>query len=54
MADSLGPADLVLCSGTLPRETPFLDRLRVAAEAGFSAISLWGRDYAAARAQGAQ
>ncbi len=52
MSTSLGPADLVLCSGTLPRDTPFTDRLRVASEAGFRGISLWGRDYGAARRQG--
>ncbi len=49
---TLGPADLVLCSGTLPRETSFPDRLQAAAAAGFSALSLWGRDYGAARHQG--
>jgi len=48
----LGPQDLVLCSGTLPRETPFLDRLRAASAAGFTAISLWGRDYRVARDEG--
>jgi len=52
MPSTLGPADLVLCSGTLPRETAFPDRLRAASAAGFSAISLWGRDYRAARDQG--
>ncbi len=48
----MGPADLVLCSGTLNRQTPFADRLAAASKAGFAAVSLWGRDYAAARAQG--
>jgi sugar phosphate isomerase/epimerase len=48
----LGPDDLVLCSGTLPRATPFLERLEAARAAGFTAISLWGRDYAQARADG--
>jgi sugar phosphate isomerase/epimerase len=52
MAAVLGPADLVLCSGTLPRATPFLDRLRAASAAGFAGISLWGRDYGAARDEG--
>ena len=52
MSTSLGPADLVLCSGTLPRDTPFTDRLRAASAAGFRGISLWGRDYGAARRQG--
>jgi sugar phosphate isomerase/epimerase len=42
----------VLCSGTLPRHTPFLDRLQAASGAGFSGISLWGRDYGEARNEG--
>jgi sugar phosphate isomerase/epimerase len=50
--DGLGPTDLVLCSGTLPRGIPFLDRLRAASTAGFTGISLWGRDYRAARQEG--
>ena len=48
----LGPGDLVLCSGTLPRSTPFRLRLEAALAGGYAAISLWGRDYAAARAEG--
>jgi sugar phosphate isomerase/epimerase len=52
MPAGLGPTDLVLCSGTLPRGTTFLDRLRVASAAGFQGISLWGRDYRAARSEG--
>jgi sugar phosphate isomerase/epimerase len=48
----LGPADLVLCSGTLPRHATFLERVGAASTAGFSAISLWGRDYRAARDEG--
>jgi sugar phosphate isomerase/epimerase len=48
----LGPSDLVLCSGTLPRAATFVDRLEAAAAGGFAAISLWGRDYAAARRAG--
>jgi sugar phosphate isomerase/epimerase len=44
--------DLVLCAGTLPRGTPFADRLGAARSAGFSAVSLWGRDVAAARREG--
>jgi sugar phosphate isomerase/epimerase len=48
----LGPDDLVLCSGTLPRGTPFAERVSAAAAAGFAGISLWGRDCAAARAEG--
>ncbi len=49
-----GPDDLVLCSGTLPRGIPFAERLEAAAAAGFAGISLWGRDYAAARAEGSR
>ena len=52
MAGALGPADLVLCSGTMPRHCSFLDRLRAASEAGFGGLSLWGRDYRAARQEG--
>jgi sugar phosphate isomerase/epimerase len=48
----MGPNDLVLCSGTLRRGTPFAARLWAAATAGFTAVSLWGRDYAAARDEG--
>ncbi len=48
----MGPDDLVLCSGTLRRGVPFAERLSAALVAGFTAISLWGRDYAAARAEG--
>ncbi len=49
---TLGPGDLVLCSGTLPRATPFRLRLEAAHAAGYAGVSLWGRDYAAARAEG--
>jgi sugar phosphate isomerase/epimerase len=49
---TLGPGDLVLCSGTLPRDVPFRQRLEAAAAAGFAGISLWGRDYWGARAEG--
>ena len=49
---ALSSNDLVLCSGTLPRDTGFRERLTAASSAGFSAISLWGRDYAAARDEG--
>jgi sugar phosphate isomerase/epimerase len=42
----------VLCSGTLARGTPFRERVEAAAAAGFSAISMWGRDHAAARDEG--
>jgi len=48
----MGPDDLVLCSGTLPRRVPFAERLRAASAVGFSSVSLWGRDHAAARAEG--
>ncbi len=48
----MGPDDLVLCSGTLPRGTGFAQRLAAASGAGFASVSLWGRDYAAARAEG--
>jgi sugar phosphate isomerase/epimerase len=48
----MGPDDMVLCSGTLPRATPYAERLAAAVHAGFRSISLWGRDYAAARAEG--
>jgi sugar phosphate isomerase/epimerase len=48
----LGPGDLVLCSGTLRRGLPLRDRAEAAVAGGFSAISLWGRDYAAARREG--
>jgi sugar phosphate isomerase/epimerase len=43
---------LVLCSGTLRRDVPFAERVEAAARAGFAGISIWGRDYAAARAEG--
>jgi sugar phosphate isomerase/epimerase len=49
---TLGPASLVLCSGTIPSDTSFRQRLEVAAEAGYSAVSLWGRDYERARRDG--
>jgi sugar phosphate isomerase/epimerase len=42
---TLGRGDLVLCSGTLPRDTSFADRLDAARAGQFQAISLWGRDY---------
>ncbi len=49
---ALGPGDLVLCSGTLPRHTSFAERVAAASAAGFRAVSLWGRDYQAARDEG--
>jgi sugar phosphate isomerase/epimerase len=48
----MGPDDLVLCAGTLPRGVPFAERLRAASAGGYSWISLWGRDHAEARAEG--
>ena len=48
----LGPDDLVLCSGTLPRGVPIRERLAAAAAGGFAGISLWGRDYREARDEG--
>jgi sugar phosphate isomerase/epimerase len=48
----LEPGDLVLCSGTLPRHTPFRDRVEAASAAGYRAVSLWGRDYDGARHEG--
>jgi sugar phosphate isomerase/epimerase len=49
---TLGPSDLVLCSGTLPRKTSFRERVDAAVAGGFRGISLWGRDYGRARADG--
>ena len=49
---TLSSNDLVLCSGTVARRTPFRDRLEAAAGAGYSAVSLWGRDYQSARDEG--
>ena len=51
-ARALGSDDLVLCSGTLPRHTAFVDRIDAAVAGGFAAISLWGRDYWGARREG--
>jgi sugar phosphate isomerase/epimerase len=48
----MGPDDMVLCAGTLPRGVLFAERLAVASAAGFRYVSLWGRDIAAARAEG--
>jgi sugar phosphate isomerase/epimerase len=44
--------DLVLCSGTIARHTPFRARIEAAAAAGYAAVSLWGRDYQSARDEG--
>jgi len=49
---TLGPSDLVLCSGTVGRGTPFRTRLEAAATAGYRGVSLWGRDYQGARDEG--
>ena len=49
---TLGPGDLVLCSGTLTREASFRERVDAAVAGGFSALSLWGRDYGRARREG--
>jgi sugar phosphate isomerase/epimerase len=49
---TLGGDDLVLCAGTLPRDTPWSDRLAAASSAGFAGLSVWARDYAAARREG--
>jgi sugar phosphate isomerase/epimerase len=48
----LGPNDLVLCSGTLPRDVSFRERVDAAVAGGFRGISLWGRDYERAQADG--
>src|SRR3982751_3532444 len=48
----LTDGDLVLCSGTVPRDIPFRARVDAAAAAGFAGISLWGRDYMRARSEG--
>jgi sugar phosphate isomerase/epimerase len=48
----MGPDDLILCSGTLRRGVPFAERVAAASAAGFVGVSLWGRDYAAARDEG--
>jgi sugar phosphate isomerase/epimerase len=49
---TLGAGDLVLCAGTLPRDTSWTERLAAASGAGFTGMSVWGRDYAAARRDG--
>jgi sugar phosphate isomerase/epimerase len=49
---TLGADDLVLCAGTLPRETSWRERLAAASSAGFTGISVWARDYTAARQVG--
>ena len=49
---TLGAGETVLCSGTLRAGVPFRERVAAAAAGGFSAISLWGRDYQVARDEG--
>ena len=44
--------DSVLCSGTLGSGASFRERVAAARTGAFSAISLWGRDYQAARDEG--
>ena len=43
---------LVLCSGTLAPTVSFRERIDAAVAGGFAAISLWGRDYERAHADG--
>jgi sugar phosphate isomerase/epimerase len=43
--------DLVLCAGSA-LQTPFTERLALAASAGFSGLSMWESDYLGARAEG--
>jgi sugar phosphate isomerase/epimerase len=49
---TLGAGDLVLCAGTMPRETPWRERLAAASGAGFAGMSVWARDYTGARCEG--
>jgi sugar phosphate isomerase/epimerase len=51
MPRALGRNDLVLCAGTIP-DAGYRERVEAAAGAGFTAISLWGRDYRRGRAEG--
>lgn len=48
---SLGPADLVLCAATLA-STPLVERIPIAAEAGYAGVSLFPTDVEHARADG--
>lgn len=48
---SLGPADLVLCAGTVP-QVGFVERCGAAAEAGFRGVSLFLDDLKRARSEG--
>jgi sugar phosphate isomerase/epimerase len=47
----LGPRDLVLCAGTVPRAS-FREKVEAAADAGFAGVSLFVADYESARAGG--
>ena len=49
---TLDAGDLVLCSGTLARDTSFRERVVAAAAGGFTGLSLWGRDYRRTRREG--
>ena len=49
---TLGAHDTVLCSGTLRTGITFRERLAAARDGGFTGLSLWGRDYQAARDEG--
>jgi sugar phosphate isomerase/epimerase len=49
---TLGAGDTVLCSGTIRAGVSFRERLAAAQAGGFSGLSLWGRDYRAARDEG--
>jgi sugar phosphate isomerase/epimerase len=49
---SLDAHSLVLCSGTLPFDTPLERRLQAAAAGGFDGLSLWARDIERAKADG--
>jgi len=45
---ALAADDLVLCSGTLGERTSWLDKVDVAARAGFGGVSIYVREYVAA------
>lgn len=51
MPKSLGPNDLILCSGTLLGH-PLRAKIRAAAEAGYAGLTLWPDDVAQARSEG--
>lgn len=48
---TLGPSDLILCSGTLFGH-PLRAKIRAAAEAGYQGITLWPDDVTQARSEG--